>query len=300
MSSSTGNGSNATHNVLKQSAIAGLVCAAVSAILNPMDVTKIRMQNQTGRILKYKGLISGARVIVTEEGWRGLTLGMEASVFRELTYSTVRIGAYEPLRGLMSGGISSMDTHPAIKFLSALLSGGTGAALANPLDLVKTRMQAVLPTENPPYKNTFRALVQIFQQEGFSSGLYRGWVVTSTRAAILTSAQLGSYDTIKNNILVKEFGMKDGLALHMMAAMSAGIITTTAANPVDVIKTRYMADAAHKYKSPLDCIVKSYRADGLLGFFKGWMPSYWRLGPHTVCSFILIEKIRLFVGLSTI
>ena len=94
--------------------------------------------------------------------------------------------------------------------------------------------------------------------------------------------------------------MGDGLALHLCAAMSAGIITTTAANPVDVIKTRYMSDGLGRYGSPLDCIAHTYRADGLLGFFKGWMPSYWRLGPHTVLSLMLIERIRTMLGLGTI
>ena len=179
--------------VLQQAGVAGMVCAAVSAALNPFDVTKIRLQLQSGTP-KYQGLVSGMRLILAEEGWRGLAKGVEPSVFRELSYSTVRIGAYEPLRGLISGGSHSTETSPATKFFSALVSGGTGAALANPFDLVKTRMQANLPGEKLPYSNTFGALVNILRTEGLVGGLYKGWVVTSTRAAILTSAQLGSYD----------------------------------------------------------------------------------------------------------
>ena len=291
----------AMEDILKQAGIAGGVCAVVSAVLNPMDVTKIRLQMQSGEgFVKYKGLFSGVSLIYREEGFVGLVRGIEPSVFRELTYSTVRIGAYEPLRGALSGGRGTMETSPAIKFFSALLSGGTGAAMANPLDLVKTRMQAVLPTKPPPYRNTFQALIEIFRTEGLTKGLYRGWVVTSGRAAVLTSAQLGSYDTIKNNILVAEFGMQNGLVLHLCSSMSAGVITTTAANPIDVVKTRYMSDSTGQYKSPLDCVKSIYRTDGLKGFMKGWMPSYWRLGPHTVMSFILIEKVRGFFGLKGI
>ena len=57
--------------------------------------------------------------------------------------------------------------------------------------------------------------------------------MTSARAAVVTSAQLGSYDTIKNNLLVKHIGMREGVALHFFSAMLAGIITVTAANPGD-------------------------------------------------------------------
>lgn len=287
----------------KQAAIAGSVCALVSSFLNPFDVTKIRLQNQASSSrgeVKYKGLLSGARVILREEGIMGLSRGMEASIYRELSYSTVRIGAYEPLRSTLGGGKSNQDTSPAVKFLSALLSGGSGAALANPLDLIKTRMQANLPPNPLPYANTFRGLADIVRTESGFSGLYKGWMVTSARAAVLTSAQLGSYDSVKNNLLMKEFGMHDGLLLHMCAAMTAGLITTTAANPVDVIKTRYMSDKAGKYKSPLDCIRQTLAADGPTAFLKGWVPSYCRLGPHTVLSLILIERIRLLFGLTTI
>ena len=287
--------------IAQQALIAGVVCAGVSSVLNPFDVAKIRLQMQeSGGQIKYHGLISGVRLILREEGWRGLAKGVEPSVFRELSYSTVRIGAYEPLRGLISGGSHSTDTNPAVKFFSALVSGGTGAAMANPFDLIKTRMQAALPGEKLPYTSTFDALVQILKSDGLTRGLYKGWVVTSTRAAILTSAQLGSYDTIKNNILIKQFGMGDGLALHLCAAMSAGIITTTAANPIDVIKTRYMSDTRGAYSNPVQCILHTYKLDGLKGFFKGWMPSYWRLGPHTVLSLMLIERIRTLLGMSTI
>lgn len=144
----------ADNNFLSKAGIAGSVCAVVSAGLNPVDVTKIRMQNQagTGSSLKYQGVLSGAMRILREEGWRGWAKGMEPSMMREMTYSSVRIGAYEPLRALLSRGGSSTETSPSVKFFSALISGGTGAALANPFDLVKTRFQAVLPGEVKPYR----------------------------------------------------------------------------------------------------------------------------------------------------
>lgn len=121
--------------------------------------------------------------------------------------------------------------------------------------------------------------------------------MTSCRAAILTSAQLGSYDTIKNNILKNYFGMEDGLQLHLIASMSAGLITTTATNPVDVVKTRYMADKEGNYASPVDCIIKTFRRDGVFGFFKGWGPAYWRLGPHTGIS---CSALSIMIGIMSL
>lgn len=33
---------------------------------------------------------------------------------------------------------------------------------------------------------------------------------------------------------------------------------------------------------------------------QGWMPAYWRLGPHTVLSLLLIERVRAYLGLKPI
>ena len=282
--------------------IAGNSCAVVSAILNPLDVTKIRMQTSKN----YQGLFSGALKILREEGLSGWSRGLTPSMIREVSYSSIRIGFYEPIRVAMTryfngGHAHGSDASAFVKFSSALLSGATGSAIANPLDLIKIRFQASLPNEPPPYNNsTLEAFKTIVRNEGIYGGLYKGWYVTSTRAALLTSAQLGSYDTIKNNILIKIFGMENGLQLHFISSMLAGLITTTITNPVDVIKSRFMGDKAGFYKSPLHVITHTLKVDGVMGFFKGWTPAYWRLGPHTVMSFMLIENVRKYMGLSAI
>ena len=217
-------------------AISGGVCALVSASLNGVDVTKIRLQNESNSgdanaKARYSGMIPAMRRILQEEGFRGLMQGVHASMLREISYSSIRMGAYEPIRAILSDDSRDpAEASPHIKFFSALISGGIGSAIANPLDLMKTRFQAVLPGQSSPYRSTLSGLSTVFRTEGLK-GLYRGWIVTSSRAAVLTSAQLGSYDSIKHNLLIDFVGMKDGFLLHLYASMLAGLITTTAANP---------------------------------------------------------------------
>ena len=147
-------------------------------------------------------------------------------------------------------------------------AGGIGSALCNPFDLMKTRFQSVLPGQPLPYKGTlhgrcvscgskllslfstpFSPLIQthtrineglymVATKDGLG-GLYKGWTVTSARSAVLTSAQLGSYDTIKNDVLKKRVGMEEGLELHLASSMLAGVLTATAANPFDTVKSRF-------------------------------------------------------------
>jgi solute carrier family 25 uncoupling protein 8/9 len=49
--------------------------------------------------------------------------------------------------------------------------------------------------------------------------------------------------------------------------------------------------------SALGCIGAIYRNEGLRGFQKGWSAAYLRLGPQTVLTFIIAERVRAVFGL---
>ena len=60
---------------------------------------------------------------------------------RESTYSTIRLGMYEPFKNLL-GGKDPKNTPIYIKMLAGSMSGCIGSFLANPTDILKVRMQA--------------------------------------------------------------------------------------------------------------------------------------------------------------
>jgi hypothetical protein len=112
--------------VLLKAVLSGQVCAIIAAFLNPFDVIKIRLQNQSPHSShpQYKGFFSGLLQIYRQEGLTGWCRGLEASILREMTYSSIRIGAYEPIRNAISGGSVPEETSYSTKFLSALITGG--------------------------------------------------------------------------------------------------------------------------------------------------------------------------------
>lgn len=76
-------------------------------------------------------------------------------------------------------------------------------------------------------------------------------------------------------------------------------MTTTICQPVDFVKTRMM-NYRDLYSGPIDCITKTARSEGLRGFYKGWVPNYARLGPHTLLTMIVYDQMRASVGWKTI
>ena len=92
--------------------------------------------------------------------------------------------------------------------------------------------------------------------------------------------------------------MDEGILLHIIASLVSGFCATTACAPADLVKTRIMCDPNHLlYKNPIDCVIKTVKHDGPLALFRGWTPSYARLGPHFIVAFPLLEQMRKLFGL---
>jgi hypothetical protein len=178
-----------------------------------------------------------------------------------------------------------------------------GSAIFNPVALIKVRFQSQLPNQPKPYKSIVHAFHTIYQEERGWRGLYKGVFPTVVRAACLTGAQLGSYDIIKNNGLVSRLGWDpQSVSTHLAAAWIASLVTTTAANPADVVKTRVMNCSSRRQQQQRQWrwhLQDIYREAGVFGFMKGWTASYLRIGPHTILSFLLIERVRVLLGMAT-
>eukprot|EP00455_Lapot_gusevi_P057486 TRINITY_DN9808_c0_g1_i3.p1 TRINITY_DN9808_c0_g1~~TRINITY_DN9808_c0_g1_i3.p1 ORF type:complete len:283 (+),score=64.12 TRINITY_DN9808_c0_g1_i3:105-953(+) len=279
-----------------------------SAILNPADVIKCRLQTQKQlvarhvvEVLPYNGFSHAFTKILQEEGYfRGLMKGVTASMLREASYSSVRLGLYDPIKSIIAPKATSKDDFTLIqKILAGGLSGAIGSAFANPTDLVKIRFQNVWPGQPQPYRNTLHAFVAIFRDEGGLKGLYRGVSATIVRASVLTASQLSAYDHAKRYLL-HHTSLGDHPSTHIIAALVSGLVAATATNPVDVIKTRVMSDASVLYSSPLDCLVKTAKNEGLRGFMRGWTANWARLGPHFVISMPLLEMFRRLLKVDTL
>lgn len=88
---------------------------------------------------------------------------------------------------------------------------------------------------------------------------------------------------------------EDNLVTYFASSLSAGAIATTLTQPIDVLKTRSMNAKPGEYKGLWDIVKFTARA-GPLGFFKGYIPAFVRLGPHTILTFLFLEQLRLNFG----
>lgn len=220
--------------------------------------------------------------IIKHTGLRGLYSGLSASLLRQLTYSTTRFGIYEELKSrFVSKDKAGAPAAPSLPLLIAMASasGFVGGIAGNAADVLNVRMQhdaALPPAQRRNYAHALDGLARMVRDEGAAS-LFRGVWPNSARAAAMTASQLASYDVFKRTLL-RVAGMRDGLATHFTASFLAGVVAATVTSPIDVIKTRVMSASGNH--GVVGVLREVYAKEGMRWMFKGWVPSFLRLGPY--------------------
>ncbi|KAI9804768.1 MAG: hypothetical protein M1825_001136 [Sarcosagium campestre] len=275
-------------------------CCAAS-VTHPLDLAnneyKVRLQT-AGKDGPRKTMLGTFVNVIKSDGAIGLYNGLSASLLRQLTYSTTRFGVYEELKSDLTTATSSPSLPSLIAIASA--SGFLGGVAGNPADVLNVRMQndaSLPPAQRRNYRHAADGLVRMVRDEGMRA-LFRGVWPNSMRAVLMTASQLASYDGFKRAIVARRlpFLPPDSTATHFAASLAAGFVATTVCSPVDVVKTRVMsatstaASATQQQKGLLAFLTDTYRAEGVRWMFKGWVPSFIRLGPHTIATFLFLEQ----------
>lgn len=316
-------------STLKPFILGGLASLTAEVGTFPIDTTKTRLQVQgqkldvLNRQTRYRGMSHALLRISREEGFRALYKGLAPALLRQASYGTLKIGFYNNLKRLLR-----KDDFLPTNIAAGMLSGAISSAIANPTDVLKVRMQSgTSGSVMAARKSCVKAFQQIYNEEGVR-GLYRGVGPTTQRAAVLVGVLLPAYDYSKM-VLVESRGMSDDTATHFVASFIAGLLGAAATNPIDVVKSRMMnqpvlkqpvmataaatptalfaaatpipaattstavAGSTHVYSSSWDCFFTTLRTEGPLALYKGFFPSYLRLGPWNIIFFIMYEKLKV-------
>ena len=89
---------------------------------------------------------------------------------------------------------------------------------------------------------------------------------------------------------------------HLLSSFCAGLCACLASSPVDVIRTRLMDQRrllrkkakkeALIYKSSWECGLSTVRSEGFLALYKGFVPSFTRMGPWNIIFFLVYEHLK--------
>ncbi|KMT07017.1 hypothetical protein BVRB_6g153480 isoform B [Beta vulgaris subsp. vulgaris] len=288
----------------KKVAVTSFSAMVAESTTFPIDIIKTRLQlhaSSSTTINAFKVALN----IVTNQGFLGLYQGLSPAIIRHLFYTPIRILCYEQSRNTLFAA-QSQSLSLSSKALLGGLSGVIAQVVASPADLVKVRMQAdgrlICQGLQPRYSGPIDAFSKIIAAEGFR-GLWKGVVPNMQRAFLVNMGELACYDHAKHFVIRNQIA-NDNIYAHTLASIMSGLSATTLSCPADVVKTRMMNQAASEdgklmYKNSYDCLVKTVKLEGAKALWKGFFPTWARLGPWQFMFWVSYEKFRQIAGLSS-
>jgi len=268
-----------------------------TCFVQPLDLVKNRMQVGKSAGAEKPSTFKVISGILKNEGIGTLYNGLSAGLLRQATYTTTRLGVYTWLFERFSDP-SGKPPNFFMKAALGMTAGAVGSLVGTPAEVALIRMTSdgSLPVEKRRnYTSVFNALFRIYREEGITT-LWRGATPTMARAMVVNAAQLATYSQAKQFILGTGY-IQDGIFCHFIASMISGLVTTIASMPVDIAKTRLQSmkfvDGKPEYKGAFDVLSKVVKKEGFFSLWKGFTPYYFRLGPHTVLTFIFLEQMNI-------
>ncbi|KZT58381.1 mitochondrial carrier [Calocera cornea HHB12733] len=289
----------------------GLAACCAVTISNPPEVAKTRLQLD-GELAKqgsprvYRNVLDVFAKTWRNEGIRGIQRGLGPAYVYQILLNGSRLGFYEPFRLSLNRmlGVPDKTVLASTSIGAGVASGGVGAALGNPLFLIKARMQAYSPAlpvgAQRYYKNSWDALSTVVRAEG-PRGLLRGIDAALLRTCMGSSVQLPSYNLVKTT-LVQNGWRSDGFWTFLASSSVSGATVCVVMQPADTVLTRmYNQPTAVDpktgksvgllYKNPIDCLWKTLVAEGPFGWYKGTVAHFLRIAPHTIVTLTANELI---------
>mmetsp|Transcript_6276 Transcript_6276/g.13059 ORF Transcript_6276/g.13059 Transcript_6276/m.13059 type:complete len:309 (-) Transcript_6276:325-1251(-) len=287
-------------SLLQQVAGAGSAAVITVSFIHPIDVVKTRLQvSGTGGARDYRALGVGGTVktIASEEGVAAFWKGINAAWLRESSYTSLRLGLYEPCK--IAFGCTTPENSTFIKkFAAGSAAGALGSLAGNPFDVLKTQMMASEGKEAPSIINTAKKLMG---HQGIG-GFYRGIDGNIMRAMVLNGTKMSCYDQIKGLVVEKTGLPKSSILAQAMSAGGAGFFMTCTVAPFDMVRTRLMNQPADAklYSNALDCFTKIVTQEGPATLWRGFIPIWSRFAPTTTLQLIIFEQIRGLMGMKAL
>uniref|UniRef100_A0A1I7XS45 PHB domain-containing protein n=1 Tax=Heterorhabditis bacteriophora TaxID=37862 RepID=A0A1I7XS45_HETBA len=212
----------------------------------------------------------------------------------------------EPINGK---DLSSVEYSEA-----GLASGVATRVIVQPLDVIKIRFQLqeepIRGNKSGKYKGVFQSMHVIIREEGLKA-FWKGHVPAQGLSAMYGVVQFASFEFLSrevgNHLSYVHPSVRS--TVDFACGGLSGCLAMTAAMPLDVIRTRLVAQSGKAlYKGICTknithierlefiyfCLIGTFHAishiwqkEGIIGYFRGWAPSLVQIAPFTGLQFAL-------------
>lgn len=275
-----------------------------SLILHPLELLKIRLATQDGNISdipKYNNLRDAVKTIYKDERIRGFYRG----VFPSVVVSGCAWGSYFILYNAYKLSIQNEKNKvlsPIQHLTGASVSGLLTLLWTNPLWVVKTRIcltsantNSTTATSSTYYANSLDAIRKIFRNEGIR-GFYKG-IIPGVFGVSHGAVQFMTYEELiklYNKYKDRESNTSLKTMECLIISACSKIVAVSVTYPYQLIRLRLQNQFA-EYSGSINCIVRTFRNEGIRGFYKGMSANLIRVTPATMITFVTYENIANYL-----
>jgi len=281
----------------------GIAACTASFCIHPIDLAKVRLQlyavqNPGEKVPGFVGLL---RNMVLKDGFSSIYAGLSASLTRQCTYGTARMGIHRTLSDKLQERNGGAPISFGAKAGAALGGGALAVCIGTPFDVALVRMQADTmkeEAERRSYRGVGDALTRIAKEEGFGA-LYKGLAPNIGRGMTMNMGMMACSDQAKEMMILvtKDDPKNPSLKTRLGAAATGGFFAAFLSLPFDLLKSRMqdmkpLPNGKAPYTGFVDCAAQVFRKEGPLAFWTGFGAYYGRCAPHAMVILLTLDEVK--------
>ncbi|KAI4930695.1 uncharacterized protein J4E92_004527 [Alternaria infectoria] len=274
---------------------AGAVGGVAQVLIGqPFDIVKVRLQTTS----QYSGALDAATKIYQNEGALAFYKGTLTPLIGIGACVSIQFGGFHYARRAFEASNEAKTGKGQLSY-SQYYAAGAFAGIANtvlssPIEHIRIRLQTQPHGPNRLYAGPIDCVRKLSAHQGVLGGVYRGTAVTFMREAQAYGCWFTAFEYMMNADAARNGIDRKEISTLKVAAYGglAGEVLWISSYPFDVIKSKMQSDAFgkdQKYKSMRDCFAKTYKGEGLGGFWRGIGPTLLRAMPVSAGTFATVE-----------
>jgi solute carrier family 25 phosphate transporter 23/24/25/41 len=309
-----GNKKNQHFNHFISGALSGIISRTLTA---PLERLKIIFQvNYVGRGIKPPGVLKGIKEVYCKEGLRGLFRGNLVNLMKTTPDFAIKLYTFSKSKYYLCNNNANSKIETFSLLLCGGISGMTATICIYPLDVIKTRLSA---NSFNIYNGIFDTTRKLYEEGGFTI-FYKGIKPSLISAIPNSGLNLFFYDTLKKKFsgssCTDNGKLLSGPKLMLIGALSA-FFSSSIFYPFQTLQSRIIMGNKFfedNYKGEFENNIDknnnisknlnfknygflkfakmTYYKEGLIGFYKGYIPGISKIMIGNAIGYSLYEKIR--------
>lgn len=261
------------------------------------------------------------RHVLRDGGILGFWRGNGANVLKVMPETAVKFVIYEFIKSTWLG--ESPDTEKlsiAQRFFCGSVAGGISQLAIYPLDFTKTRLAASL---QGTYTGILDCIGKTIKYEG-PTALYKGILPALGSIVPAVGIELAMYNTLKEKYKKKELERRNNykwgvdpksdeleeyllkrpltvpIATSLMFGAVSAISGAVIAYPLALTRTKLITQGMPGrpifYKGAVDCITQTLKHQGIIGLYRGQLPSLLKTVPAITIGYGVFECTKQFLN----